>query len=561
MFKIIPKTNNLYEMSVEGQIRRTDGVECTLTILNNEAGITLVMCGKERTVNIEWLRLITHFEMNLPYKYFFVVYFKDIFKWHNGNSVSKTMCFYGQRPEYKPGYRYVPEYTRYAVSKEGEVIDTYCGKNIPLIYHKNKYITVYIYDSDKCRYKNILLHRLVALAWVKNPDHMKYYLVNHIDGNKHNPHYTNLEWTNHKGNVEHAYSTDLRNDNKPILVRNVKTNEIKEYYSCGECARILNLDEETVRQRTINKNNTPMFPGFLQFKYKDDPNPWINVDISVDQNYIKGFSRKIKVKDINTGEIFHFDNITLCEKFTKYKMGKVFNGLPSDVKKGFLYKWEDDETDWLSLTKEQMEYYNKYSFYNGNRDVFVTNLDTNEKKYFYSIKQAAEYYKVKEYNIIARCANNTVIDNKYVFAYDNKDYSYICRYPKGNKLVLSRDINSKNILEFSSVRKAAEYFNIPPCTVTRRAKSKQIVREDNQQFKFKDDLSEWINYSDKEIAIMKNNGINPIIAKNAITGIETEYSSMLEAANANNTNDCSIKRNITQNKIKPHQGFYYRFKY
>lgn len=561
MFKIVPKTNNLYEMSVEGQIRRTDGAECTLTILNNEPAITLVICNNEKTLSIEWLRLITHFEMNLPYKYFFAVYFKDIFKWHNGNSMSKTMCFYGQRPEHKPGYRYIPEYTRYAVSKEGEVIDTYNGKNIPFIYRKNNYITVYIYDSDKYRYKNILVHRLVALAWVKNPDHMKYYLVNHIDGNKHNPYYTNLEWTNHKGNNKHAYSTDLRNDNKPILVRNVKTNEIKEYYSCGECARILNLAEETIRLRTINKNNTPMFPGFLQFKYKNDPNPWIYVDIPVDQNCIKGFSRKIKIKNINTGEIFHFDNFTKCETFTNYKWNRILNELPTDVKKGFLFKWEDDETEWLSLTKEQMEYYNKYSFYNSNKKVFVTNLDTNEKKYFYSVKQAAEYYKVKNYNIVSRCANNTVIDNKYVFAYDDNDYSDVCRYPKSTKSILARDVNTKNILEFSSVCKAAEYFNIPPYTVTRRAKRNQIVREDNQQFKYKDDLSEWIDYSDKEIAIMKNNGINPVIAKNAVTGIETEYGSILEAATAMNTHDISITRNITQSKAKPWKGFYYRFKY
>ena len=48
-----------------------------------------------------------------------------------------------------------------------------------------------------------LVHRLVGLAWIGNPDNKP--CINHIDGNTLNNHYTNLEWCTQKENCQHSW--------------------------------------------------------------------------------------------------------------------------------------------------------------------------------------------------------------------------------------------------------------------------------------------------------------------------------------------------------------------
>jgi hypothetical protein len=52
----------------------------------------------------------------------------------------------------------------------------------------------------------ISVHRLVAMTFLKGPP-PGYNVVNHIDGNKSNNDVSNLEWTNHAGNMKHFKET------------------------------------------------------------------------------------------------------------------------------------------------------------------------------------------------------------------------------------------------------------------------------------------------------------------------------------------------------------------
>ncbi|MCH7909830.1 MAG: HNH endonuclease [Candidatus Hydrogenedentes bacterium] len=57
------------------------------------------------------------------------------------------------------------------------------------------------------RKQEALVHRLVAMAFISNPNDLPE--INHIDGDKLNNHVTNLEWVTNLKNVHHAYASGL----------------------------------------------------------------------------------------------------------------------------------------------------------------------------------------------------------------------------------------------------------------------------------------------------------------------------------------------------------------
>lgn len=66
-------------------------------------------------------------------------------------------------------------------------------------------------SGDKGKSKKFFVHRLVAQAFVPNPDNLP--CVNHKDGDKTNFSVSNLEWCTHSQNEQHAYDTGLMKPN------------------------------------------------------------------------------------------------------------------------------------------------------------------------------------------------------------------------------------------------------------------------------------------------------------------------------------------------------------
>lgn len=93
----------------------------------------------------------------------------------------------------------------YKVSNTGKVYSCYAKKERKLSVEKLGYASVDLWD--KRHMKRVKVHRLVALAFLDNPDNKQQ--VNHKDGNKLNNNVENLEWSTAKENSTHAYDTGL----------------------------------------------------------------------------------------------------------------------------------------------------------------------------------------------------------------------------------------------------------------------------------------------------------------------------------------------------------------
>lgn len=59
--------------------------------------------------------------------------------------------------------------------------------------------------------KIVFIHHLVAKYFIDNPENKSQ--INHIDGDKTNNYYKNLEWNTPTENIQHAYKVKLKNNN------------------------------------------------------------------------------------------------------------------------------------------------------------------------------------------------------------------------------------------------------------------------------------------------------------------------------------------------------------
>lgn len=77
------------------------------------------------------------------------------------------------------------------------------------------YLTITIRHEETKETITLSVHRLVALAWIPNPDDKPQ--VNHKDGKKQNNSVANLEWCTAQQNSQHAWETGLVRMTPPML--------------------------------------------------------------------------------------------------------------------------------------------------------------------------------------------------------------------------------------------------------------------------------------------------------------------------------------------------------
>lgn len=136
---------------------------------------------------------------------------------------------------------------------------------------KNQYIQLKLSkDNNK---KDIYLHRLVAQAFIPNPNH--YSDINHIDGNKCNNRVDNLEWCTHKVNIQHAHKKGLvkvkygknNHASKEVIQYDLLMNEIGRYESTLDVERKLGYFHTGIADCCRGRIKTSH--GYI-WKYKED---------------------------------------------------------------------------------------------------------------------------------------------------------------------------------------------------------------------------------------------------------------------------------------------------
>lgn len=112
-------------------------------------------------------------------------------------------------------WKVIPEYPKYEASNCGRIRHI---NGSPRKLHKTAgYLYVGLRNEGK--YRNLRVHRLVASAFIPNPEGRP--CVNHIDGDKTNNYVSNLEWNTASENENHKVHTLGKKQNPPHKTKSV----------------------------------------------------------------------------------------------------------------------------------------------------------------------------------------------------------------------------------------------------------------------------------------------------------------------------------------------------
>lgn len=149
----------------------------------------------------------------------------------------------------------------YEVSDKGEVRNYITRKLIVGDINNFGYYRVKLYKNKK--QKTFFRHRLVAQAFIQNPDNLPE--VNHIDGDKSHNYKENLEWSSRTHNEREAHRLKIK-QYKPFEVK-FQNGEIKKYEFAISLANELGVSKRAVQNWLQKRNYGFLKRGILDLNY------------------------------------------------------------------------------------------------------------------------------------------------------------------------------------------------------------------------------------------------------------------------------------------------------
>ena len=396
--KVLPFSNGRYYLNKFGDI-----------FDSNENLIEVIKIDRCKKVWIEWVDGAKYYELgviiaivkysvNLPTCLWNRIEARYIDE--NPNNTNTINIYYGFNNgpielENKPGFYYVPYYTRYAISKEGilysirnDSFQSWCftkyqeKKNI-----KGGYAKAWA-NSDNEKSKNISRHRALGLTFIHYPKSPFKLVINHKNGIPGFDNLDNLEWVTYSQNNQHALDYGLMpNSTIPVSAKNLITGITFEFMSLEKASKETNISPQVISNR-LNEQRRYFYEDGWIFKRKVEKD-WPITDQRIKNS---GGYFTVMAKDIFSGEIIIFSGIDSASDGTGVHITAIrehVNGVRSRPLHGFIFKYKTLNIEWPVFSDKELLIYREFPT-TGGRGIISRDENGNEIAFYASSKIAAK---------------------------------------------------------------------------------------------------------------------------------------------------------------------------
>lgn len=136
--------------------------------------------------------------------------------------------------------RTLPDFPDYDIYENGDIYSHKSNRYLKKYPTRDGYLANALFDKNNNK-KWHTVHHWVALAFIKNPKPNKYFDVHHLDENRTNNHYTNLQW------CDKPYNNKQGSHATPVIMCDKETHEpIKTFISIGEAEKETGINHSNI---------------------------------------------------------------------------------------------------------------------------------------------------------------------------------------------------------------------------------------------------------------------------------------------------------------------------
>ena len=362
----------------------------------------------------------------------------------------------------KTNFRMLSLYPNYFISESGEIY--YKPDDITIIIKRDRDYPSFGFKRTTVD-KPILerVHRMVALAWVKNENWEENDIVDHINGIKSQFDAINLRWVNNRENTRLATVTDLRPDIIPVKVRNINTGVVTQFGSLTQACDFIGRSRISTTVSALRDGKVwEGTNGKFEMKYLDDKSPWYYTKYKAKAPKLERYIFMVHIPREDTRNSYYTKSfISPRDAYINLtgedSIGMLDENVINTLKALFpTYKFEFAKNE-------------GYEAYNGNKEFKAPTA------------QALSYLIGVPKSTIIKYAITKERLGVWVFRKSNLlngEWYYPELKKKANKAktIRIKVVDSGEILEFTSIRQAATAIHIDRTKLTEFIKNKTLIR-------------------------------------------------------------------------------------